>query len=268
MWATLALAAVLQPIPAQTGKLDLTNIRSTYGILGPERKGNKLLPGDLFVVMFDIEGLKVKDTGEVEYSMGVEMKDKAGNKQFKLEPQNLKAFNALGGSRLPAYAKTDIGLDTPAGEYTLIVTVTDIATKETKTIERKFEVEKLEKNKLGIVGLVLTDFQGAPMPPVGVPGQNLFVNYSLVGFAVDQKMNPDLKFEMRILDADGKPTFVKPDVAEVKAANAQNAKRIPNQYQVPLNRSGKYTIELKATDLIANTTVEARVPITVVELPK
>src|SRR5437868_3494061 len=98
MWATLALAAVLQPAPAQqSAKLTITNARTTYGILGQERKSDKLLPGDIFVVSFDIEGLQVKDDGKVEYSMSMELKNKDGKVQFKKEPQDLEAINALGG---------------------------------------------------------------------------------------------------------------------------------------------------------------------------
>ena len=263
MLATLALAAVLQPIPAQTGKLDLANARTTYGVLGQERKSNQLLPGDIFVVSFDIEGLKIKDTGEVEYSMGMELKNSKGMSQFKKEPQDLKAINALGGARLPAFAMTDVGLDTPPGEYTLSVTVTDRGSKTTATLERKFEV--LPK-KFGMVALVLTDPNGSPMPPVAVPGQNLMVNYMLVGFDVDKNKNPDLVFEMRILDNAGKPTVEKPSVDAVKLPNPKSPNLIPNNYLVPINRSGEFTIELKATDKISGKSVEEKLSITVLDV--
>jgi hypothetical protein len=263
MLATLALAAVLQPIPAQTGKLTLSNVRTTYGVLGQERKSNQLLPGDIFVVSFDIDGLKIKENGEVEYSMGMELKNnKDGKSQFKKEPQDLKAINALGGSRLPAFAMTDIGLDTPPGEYTLTVNVTDRLGKTTAMLERKFEV--LPK-KLGMVALVLTDPNGSPMPPVAVPGQNLLVNYMLVGFDVDKDKNPNLEFEMRIRDKAGKLTVEKPAVDPVKLADPKTPNLMPNHYLIPINRTGEFTIELKATDKISGKSVEEKLSITVLD---
>jgi hypothetical protein len=265
MLATLALAALLQPIPAQNGKLDLTNARNTYGVLGQKRDSNQLLPGDIFVVSFDIEGLKVKDNGEVEYSMGMELKNKEGKSQFKKEPQDLKAINALGGARLPAFAMTDVGLDTPPGEYTLTVTVTDRGPKTpvTATLERKFVVKKKE---LGIVALVLTDPNGSPMPPVAVPGQNLLINYMLVGFDVDKNKNPDLVFEMRIRDKAGKLTVEKPSVDAVKLPDPKTPNLMPNHYLVPINRSGEFTIELKATDKLSGKSVEEKLSITVLDV--
>jgi hypothetical protein len=265
MWATLALAAVLQPVPAQGAKLKITNDRPTYGILGQERKGNELLPGDIYVVSFDIEGLQVKDSGEVEYSMSMELKDSKGKSQFKKEPQDLKAFNALGGSRLPAFAMTDIGLDTPPGEYTLTVNVTDRAAKDKPTVnlERKFTVAP---KKFGIVSVVLTNDQGTPMPSVGVVGQTLVVNFLVVGFELTkEKQQPNLVFEMRVLDENGKPTVAKPPVDTVTTADAQTMNRMPMHYLVPLNRGGKYTVECKVTDKLANKTVEEKLSITVYE---
>jgi hypothetical protein len=262
MLATLALAAVLQPIPAQNGELDLSNPRTTYGVLGQKRDSKELLPGDIFVVSFDIKGLKVKENGEVEYSMGMELKNKEGKSQFKKEPQDLKAINALGGTQLPAFAMTDVGLDTPPGEYSLTVTVTDRLAKKTATLERKFVVKKKE---LGIVALVLTDPNGSPMPPVAVPGQNLMVNYMLVGYGVDKNMNPDLEFEMRVLDKAGNPTVKTPSKDTVKLPDPKSANLIPNHYLIPINRSGEFTIELKATDKISGKSVSEKLSITVID---
>jgi hypothetical protein len=266
MWATLALAAVLQPVPAQGTKLAITNVRNTYGILGQERKSSELLPGDIFVVSFDIEGLQVKDSGEVEYSMSMELKDKEGKSQFKKEPQDLKAFNALGGNRLPAFAMTDIGLDTPPGEYTLTVNVVDRGSKDKPKTElvRKFTVSP---KKFGIVSLVMTNEAGTmPMPPVGVVGETLRVNFLAVGFELGgDKKQPNLTFEMRVLDDAGKPTFAKPVTDSITTADEQTNKRYPMSYLVPLNRKGSYTIALKVTDNISKKTVEEKLSITVHE---
>lgn len=39
----------------------------------------------------------------------------------------------------------------------------------------------------------------------------------------------------------------------------------PGQFVLPLNRAGKFTIELKATDLLSNKTSQVSFPLTVLE---
>jgi len=121
MWATLALSAITLA-PAQ-GQLELTNVRITNGVLGQERKDTKLLPGDIFVVTYDIDGLKVKDDGRVRYSMGMELTRQGKAKpEFSKAPEDKDALLHLGGTRLPSYATAIIGTDTPPGTYTMTVT--------------------------------------------------------------------------------------------------------------------------------------------------
>jgi hypothetical protein len=269
MWATLALAAVLQQVPDQGGKLTISNVRNTYGLLGRERKDSEFLPGDLFVVSFDIEGLPIKDNGEVEYSMGVELKAKGGKSQFKTDPEDLKQFNGLGSTRLPASATTFIGADTPPGKYTFIVTVLDKSNKNnivTKTLERDFEVLKITKP--GIVGLVLTDRQMTPMPPLAVVGQTLMINFGLVGFDLDNNKDPNVGFEMSIVDENNKPTFKTPLTDTEKTTDPRSPKMIPRHYEIPLLRSGSFTVKIKAKDNISGKTTEADVPFKVLDLPK
>src|SRR5712692_2929841 len=115
MWATLALTAVLGSTPAQGTSLALDNIRETYGILGQKRPDAKLLPGDVYYVAFDINHLQVKDDGTVLYSMGMELIDKDKKTQYKKEPTEREVVNSLGGSRIPSYALSVIGTDTPPG---------------------------------------------------------------------------------------------------------------------------------------------------------
>src|SRR5688572_19950855 len=103
MWVSYVLTTALSLTPGQPGDLELVNARVTYGVLGQERpdsKAPKLLPGDVFVVSFDINNLKVKKDGRVQYSMGMELTRKGKLKpEFKKDPLDLEALNTLGGSR-------------------------------------------------------------------------------------------------------------------------------------------------------------------------
>src|SRR5437899_2957692 len=113
MWTTLALVAAMSLAPGQAGQLSLTNVHGTFGLLGAERTNTKFIPGDTYFLAFTIDGLKVDATGEIQYSMGMEVVDSKGKAIYAQTPQDRTAFNSLGGSRLPAFAHVDIGLDQP-----------------------------------------------------------------------------------------------------------------------------------------------------------
>jgi len=248
MWATLALTAVLTA-PAQAGELAIKNVRSTHGVLGPTRKENKLLPGDLLVVAFDIENLTVKDDGQILYAMGMEVWRKGAKKpEFKRDPQDMEAANTLGGSTLPSFAMSVIGTQTPPGEYTLKVLVKDRGKPKgaTVTLEQKFEVVKLE---LGFVQVKLTNVAAEPVPALGVPGQNMLLHCALVGYKKDMKMLPNVTFEMQVTDADGKPTLAKPFKGDIKMEPKENPGMMTfAPIILQLNRAGKFKVTIKATD--------------------
>jgi hypothetical protein len=246
MWAALALTTVLTTAPAQADELALKNVRSTHGILGQTRKDNNLLPGDLLVVAFDIENLKVKDDGKILYAMGMELTLKGKAKpEFKREPQDLEAFNTLGGTTLPAFAMSLIGTDTPPGEYTLKVIVKDRGAKPVKTVtlEQKFTVLPV---KLGFVQVKLTSASGEPVPTVGVPGQSVLLHCALVGYG-SKNNAPNVTFEMNVLDEAGKPTVAKPFKGDIVV----EPKAVPGMMTfapiiLQLNRPGKFKVVIKA----------------------
>jgi len=265
MWAALALTTVLNLAPAQAQQpLELKNVRTTHGILGQERKEDKLLPGDILVVAFDIEGLSVKENGSVLYAMGMELtsldkadKDKKPKKMFTRDPQDLEAVNTLGGSTLPAFALSVIGTDTEPGRYNLKVIVRDRQTKAEKVLNKTFEV--LPK-ALGFVQVRFTSSSLEPAPPLGVPGQRLHLYCALVGFQYDMKENlPHVTFEMQVYDDAGKPTLAKPFKGDLKPdLKKKNSAEMMTFLPIPLelNRAGKYKVVLKAKDNIGGKSTE------------
>jgi hypothetical protein len=264
MWTTLGLMAALSLAPAQAGGgLNLTNIRSTYGLLGATRNDNKLLPGDAYFVAFDIEGVKANDSGEVVYSMGMELTDANKKVWYKQEPRELKALNSLGGNRLPAFAHVEVGVDQPAGRYTLTVTVTDLSAKASKPFSQEIEVLPAA---FGLARVNLTGPQGAPAPFVGVAGQSVWVNFLAVGLELSAQKAPDLSVEMMVLDQSNKPTLAKPMSGVVKKKEeVQEGKVVPMQFYLAFNRPGSFTVKLKATDNLSKKTAEVSFPITVLE---
>jgi hypothetical protein len=265
MWTTLALAAALSGTVAQAPSLTLTNVRSTYGLLGAERQDNKVLPGDRYYLAFDIEGVEVDKAGKVRYSMGMEVKDSQGKVVYARNPRDLEAYNSLGGSRLQAFTYVDAGFSQAAGEYTITVTVSDLVRKATQTLVRKFQILPKE---FGLVGLSSTyDGEGRlAAPPLGVTGQSIIINFFAVGFDRDAaKKQPNVAVEMRVLDESNKPVLATPFSGEVTQDVSENVVAIPMQFMLFLNRPGRFTVELQGTDRVSKKTAKLSFPLTVLE---
>ena len=103
MWTTLALAAALSLTPGQTNQLSFLNVRSVTGYFGPDRKSDKLIPGDIYLLVFDIDGSKLTPRQD-SYRMAMQVTDSRGKIEFEPEAQDREAFNSL-GTRVPASAR-------------------------------------------------------------------------------------------------------------------------------------------------------------------
>jgi hypothetical protein len=262
MWMSLAMLAALAAVPGENNSLTLTNVRTTYGVLGAPRPDNKILPGDILTVSFDLEGCQVNESGKILYSIGMEVSDKNGKVHFKQEPRNLEAHNSLGGTTHPAFATLQVGLDEPPGEYTVKVTVTDRAAGATQTFTQTYEV--LAK-AFGIVRFSTSSDPSGVAPAAALAaGQTVWINFGAVGFARNEGTGqPDLAAALRVLDADGKPVTAKPLVGEVKEGVPPKAQGVPMQFVLELNRPGNFTLELKVTDRIAGKSATLSYPLTV-----
>jgi len=261
MLSTLALLSSLAA-PAQAEGLSLTNVRLTHGVLGPPRADARFLPGDSVTVCFDVEGITVAPDGKVLYKVATEVTDAAGKPALKPQPRDLEAVNALGGDRLPAFARLDVGLQQPPGDYTLTVTVTDRASNKSRGLSQKFTILK---PAFGLVRLALTSDPDG-QTPAGLlgPGQALWINAGVAGFGRDPaKKQPNVAFELSIVDADGKPTTSKPFTGVIDKDVPSNAAVLPGQFLLSLNRPGKYTVRLKAADKVSGGAAELSFPITV-----
>jgi hypothetical protein len=268
MFPTLVLAAAMAFGPAQertglsSNQLNLTNVRVTFGgQFGPTRPDTRYLPGDLFFMVFDIEGLRSDAQGKVQYSIGMIVTDSNGKISFENKPEARENVIPLGASKWPAMANVIIGPDMK-GVYTCSVTVTDRVTNETKRIERNFEVGE---PSFGIVAFRMTyDLDDSvPAPLHGVPGQTLVMQFMTIGFARDSMKQPNNQVEVRILDSTGRPTTEQPQTFFVNKGIKDDTPLIEWKLPLPLSRPGSFTVELKATDLISNKSYKMRFPVSV-----
>ncbi len=262
MFTSVALIAAMSLAPAQAG-LTLSNPRLTFGELGAVRPDNKFLPGDIFFLAYDIEGIKVDETGRVKYSMAMNVVDADNKPIFKQDPIERTDFLPLGGTKLPARAYVTIGLEQAPGIYTCRVKVTDVATKAEKEIEQKFEVLK---KTFGLV-VVYTSADGKgeiPAPALGIAGQSIFVHFALVGFSRDPKSKqPNIEVEMVVLAKDNTPTLAKPSTITIDTGVPESENVVPLRFLLPMNRDGEFRVELKATDKVSKATSTVKIPIKV-----
>src|SRR5207249_10702745 len=159
---------------------------------------------------FNIDGITSDEDGKVLYSIAPEVTDSRDKVQFRQPARELETINALGGSHMPAYAQVDIGLDQPAGEYKLRVTVKDRASGKNASLTQEFQV--LPKG-FGLVRLTSTSDHEARVPAGRLTaGQSLWISGTVVGFGRNDKAEkqPHVTLEMSVLDEAGKPTLARP----------------------------------------------------------
>lgn len=266
-WFNTILIALLAA-PVYADELNLVNLRITHGELGPERTTEEFLPGDIVFFSFDIENVTVDPSGQVSYSMGMEVADPNGKKILEQKPRENNDFLPLGGASLPARAYITLSPEQSAGKYTCKITVVDNASKATKMIEKDFAVKE---KSFGIVSLYSTsDSNGVvPAPTAGFEGQSLWVHFNVIGFQRGGEMKqPSVEFQMTILNEDtGKATVEKPTVYTVNEGVADDESLIRMRFPVPLNRPGKYSLMLKSTDKLADKSHTVKLPVQVVPRP-
>jgi len=260
MWTTIALLTFLGAAPADSG-LSLTHVRPTHGLLGPQRQNESLAPGDNYFLSFDIQGIRVDDQGKVRYSMAIESSDAAGKVVFRQEPKEQEARASLGGDSVPAYAHLRVGLDTPPGEYRLKVVVKDLATGQEQTLSRNIRV--LPKDFALVRTTVTVDPEAHYPAAIFACGQGIWVHSSAVAFTRERGKQPDVVFEMRVLDESGKPTLANAATGTPPKDLPADLSGLPLGFPLTLNRTGKFTVELQATDRISGKKAKMSFPIVV-----
>jgi hypothetical protein len=262
MWNALALLTGLVLLPAQSpSSLTLSNVRLTYGILGPVRTSDRFLLGDSVVLSFDIDGATVDSDGKVKYALGWEVLDKTGKSRFHQLPKDME-ISAKPGACLPACVNGRVGFHQAPGTYTIKVTVTDRSANTEQQLTR--EVEVLPKD-FGIVRLALTrDEEGNQPLAKFAAGQPGWVNFAVVGFARDQNQgSPDVSVELQLTDESGNSAFKEPIKRSVGAGVPRQAEDISMQLELKLVRPGKYKLELKAIDKVGGKQSVVDIPVQV-----
>jgi hypothetical protein len=260
MWTTIALLSILAAAPAESG-LSLAHVRSTHGLLGPQRRDETVAPGDIYFVCFDIDGMRVDAEGKVRYSMAIDLSDGSGRVVFRQAAKEQEARASLGGDSVPAYARLNVGLDTPPGDYRMKITVKDLASGQEQSLSRDFKV--LGKSFALVRTAVTLDADAHYPAAVFARGQGVWVHSSAVGFTRGRGKKPDVVFEMRVLDDAGRPTLAKAVTGAPPQDLPEDLSGLPMAFPLTLNRPGKFTVELQATDRLSGKKAKTSFPIVV-----
>jgi hypothetical protein len=198
--------------------------------------------------------------------MAIDVTDEGGNIFYQQKPYNSVAQVFFGGNSLPCSGRLSIPFDAKPGVYNYKLTVEDRNAKTSVVYETKGKV--LEPD-FGLIRVgTYADAEGrTPIPPVGVVGGSLYVDFSAVGFGRDAKTKqPDLKVQLRVLDDKGQPTFAKPLSGHVKQDVQTSARFIPLQFGLTMNRPGNFTIELQATCVVCEKSTTVRLPVRILAM--
>jgi hypothetical protein len=261
----LTLLALLIPGGADVGP-EITDLHSTYGHLGAVRpKGEGMIPGDIGSFTFAIKNLKFDKNGKAQYSVAIDVRDAKGKLLYEQKPFNSVAQSLFGGNSLPCSAQIAVPLDAMAGPVSWKVTVVDRSTM--KSTEAKGQGNILAP-KFGIVRVgTFADAEGkTAVAPVGVVGGTLYVDFAAAHFARDAMKKPDVKVEMRILDDKGQPTTAEPISGRIRDDIPDDARLVPLQFGLTLNRAGDFTVELSARCNLCGAEEKIRLPIRVLPL--
>jgi hypothetical protein len=169
---------------------------------------------------------------------------------------------SLGGLTLPEWAFIATSPSQSPGEYSVTIEVTDQSTNASKRLVHSFEV--LPKG-FGIINCAtFADANLAfPAPPVGVPGQSLWLRFATTGFEREAGKRPNVQVLLRIVDENGKSTLASPPTGEFNDEIAASVVAIPWQFKLELNRGGRFRIEARATDRISKKVASVFLPLVV-----
>jgi hypothetical protein len=245
--------------------LDIKNIRATYGQEGSVRTDNKLMLGDILILSFDIEDLKMEPhSGIVRYTNRLELLDSSGKVIYTRNSNNQRVL-CLGKARVADRAQVILGTDQAPGKYSLRLTVIDVATRDAKgnSVSKSFTYPF--QTVAPTFGLIHVN-----APSVSTTIKDYQATCTLVGAALDKSKMIGVEIRTRLLDEKGQPTLTKPFVLNFPADLPPGFKvtkdsQIPLPFPLSLNRPGRFTVEIEAEDLVGKRTAKVSFPIIVLE---
>lgn len=264
MWNLLLVSLSLA---GQTPTIEIVEPRATYGHLGAVRpKGGGVLPGDVVDVSFGVKNLKADENGLSKFSVAIEIRDPKGQVLFGQKPINSVAQNVFGGDIIPTSVTVSIPPNQKPSELNWTITVADRLTDAKTELKGSGKVLPADFGLVRI-GTYADAESRVPVAPTGVVGGLIYLNFSAVGFQRDAKeKKPNIEIELKVVDADGKPTLPKAMKATIREDIPSDALQIPLHFALPLNRPGRFTVEVSARCAVSNETSSFSLPVRILPL--
>lgn len=244
---------------------DITQVRASFGPLGPERAENRFLPGDIVFLSFDIGGLQPDKAGLFRYRVRLAVQD-AREKTLFEDAQDVPSVGTVMGGKVRHTVQYAIDHGQEAGACKIRIGVTDLAAPMKTETTTTYDFHVLPPT-LGLVRFhaSLDRFGQTPVPGVGVVGQMLTFHMTALGFKPDRKLGEgSITIEFQLLDAQDRPVNNKPLVSEFKALPSDTA-FVPLRFDLLLQRPGVFKMVYKLTDNVEKKTATLSVPVQVLD---
>jgi hypothetical protein len=255
-----ALCLLAGPSLAQA-KLEIRDVQTSHGQLGPERKSNEYIAGDQVYFRYTVAGFRLDEEGRIRGELRLTVKGAEGKKKLDRKVP-LQQVVALGGETMPAFASFNLDEDFPPGEYELTVELTDRLLMESASFQRKI-ICKAEEFALVQVRFYQDAAGEVPARVGGTVSQTLFVKLKAVGFDHGRD-EIDIEMEMTVLDEAGKPVVPKPIRAgfhNEKPDEVKKIDRINLSGTLTLNRAGNFRLRIAVTDKLTKKKVFFEAPL-------
>jgi hypothetical protein len=260
-----ALAVLVLATPAWA-ELEIRDITPTYGPLGPARPSLAVPAGDELFFRYTITGVRADAAGRADGELRVQVTGPGGQGVLD-DNRPINGLLALGGQTLPGTASVTFGLDTPAGDYTVTVTFRDKLGAASASFTRKVTCTE---PAFALVRLRLSHDEAGAIPAAGgLMGQTLHVHCKAVGFD-RAKAKVRVVIALQTADAEGRPLMPRPIRAQLATDDAGQIAQLRSvdfSASLVLNRAGKYSLHLTATDEVSGKKAEVRVPLHVAPAP-
>jgi hypothetical protein len=158
-----------------------------------------------------------------------------------------------------------VPLDAAPGPVSWKITVKDRSADKSAVTKGEGNIQA---PKFGIVrvGTYADPEAKVPVAPLGVVGSTLYLDFAVAHFARDAMKKPDVKVELRILDDKGQPTTAEPMAGRIRDDIPPDARMVPLQFALTLNRVGNFTVELSARCVVCGAEEKIQLPIRVMPL--
>lgn len=253
MWSAAVIAGCCVWIASAQNALTIENVRPTFGSPGPDRAGAlQVYPGDTLFISFALKGLQTNNQGQGKVRLEVEATDAAGTRVFRQDSGESTFLNALGGDSFHTNVRLDMGPKTAPGKYKVKVIATDLTSKANAT--RESDIEILPPGFAIVKVTAGIDQNLTSSASVFGVGQALYLGFTVVGYQNEvATKHPNLRLEMKVKEG-GVVLSGASQTGEVNATQVekvpQGSSTVPGRFILPLNKVGKFTVEVTATDLV------------------